>query len=778
MSRTKKIVLGVIAAVVVLVIVALAAVSLLLNPNAYKDRIASAAESAIGRKVHIEGDLSLSVFPSVVIGTGAIRVENPAEFGGGDFVSLKQADLRLELMPLISGKVRIDKVTATDMTVLLVKDKTGRANWEFKSEAPPAETPPAETPVEAPSPAAGNSSPQGMDIAISSLELINADITYRDLAQGTAYQVKQLNFQGDNLKPGEDFSLAVSGLIVATKEALSAGFKVETAGSVNPLTLTGALSSVSLEVNAEGKGVPGGKATLDFKGALDASQGLKLMVLTIDSLKAEAMNTTVDMAGKAEIPQDYRQTRLNVSHLDAQGFDGKLSFKGDVSPLAMSGKGEINVTASIKKALAALGSPLQTQNPAALEKFELSSPVELSPASGINLSNLSGSLDSTKFSGNLAFNPGEALGGKGKGMSVHSTIKLDAINVDDYLPVKGPGPAPAQASEKAPGGQSAGNASGGKPAAGGKSAQPSALASLNGKINFNVGRLTASKVVVSDLNGVLAMNNGQFDLNPCTFSVFKGNVNASAKANMAQKPMPLALNTTVKGLSVGDVMQFVSGDQKVTGTADLNLNVTGAGDAWPSISKTLAGSGSVSVRDGLIRQIKLVPDSAAQVGIAGVAPLKPLDGKLESMTATFNGSKGRFTNNDLMVVASIANIAGQGWVDLGQNAIDYNLMVATGGYNVPVVVTGSLTSPKSGIDAQKFLKANAGQMLNDAQTIQDLKDPEKTKELLRGVLGGGSSSGSSGSGAGTTGGKGSGSGSGGGKSLEQQGKEILNDLFN
>ena len=751
MSRTKKIILGVIATLVVLVVAALAAVSLLVNPNDYKDRIAAAAESAISRKVHIEGDLSLSVFPSLVIETGAIRVENPQEFGGGDFVSLKQAALHLELMPLISGKVRVDKVTATDMTVLLVKDKNGRGNWEFGQEKQVAEAP-------AQPPTATDSAPsKGMDIAISSLELINADITFRDLAQGAAYQVKQLNFKGDNLKPGEEFSMAVSGLIVATKEALSAGFKAETSGSVNPLTMTGALPSISLEINAEGKGVPGGTATLTFNGGFDASQGIKLLVLTIDSLKAQAMSASVDMAGQIQVPQDYRQMRLNVSHLDAEGFDGaKLSFKGDLSPLAMSGKGDLSVSASIKKVLAALGSPMQTQNPAALEKFELSSPVELSPAKGINLSNLTGSLDSTKFSGNLAFHPGALMGGKGAGMSVNSTIKLDAINVDDYLPAKSAAPAPA--------GQTAPNASGndgGKPAPVAKSPRPSPLATLSGKIDFTVGQLTAAKVLINNLAGVLTMNNGQFDLNPCTFSVFKGNVSTAAKANLAKTPMPLALDANVKGLAVGEVMQFVSGDQKVTGTADMNLKVTAAGDAWPAISKTLAGSGAVSVRDGLIRQIKLVPDSAAQIGIAGVAPLKPLDGKLESLTGTFNGSNGRFTNKDLQVLASIADIAGDGWVDLGQNLIDYNLLVAMAGYNIPVKVTGNLNSPKSGIDTEKFLKANADQLLKDAQ------DPEKAKELLQGVLGGSKS----GDGAGST------TGSGGGKSLQEKGKDLINDLF-
>ena len=776
MSRTKKIIIGAIAAVVVLIIAALAAVSLLLNPNDYKDRIAAAAENALGRKVQIEGDLSLSVFPWVVIETGAIRVENPAEFGGGDFVSLKQAALSVKLMPLLTGSVRIDKVTATDMVVLLVKDKNGRGNWEFKPAPTEGATGDgAQTAGQGAAPDAGQASSssagQGMDIAISSLELVNADITYRDLAAGTAYQLKQFNFKGDNLQPGEEFKMAGTGLVIATKEALSAGFKLDTSGEINPLTMTGNLSALNFSINAEGKGVPGGKATLDFAGGVDASQGLKLIILTIDSLKAEALDSNLSLAGQAEIPQDYRGTRLNVSSLEAEGFDGKLSFKGDIAPLALNGKGEISVSGSIKKLLAALGSPMQTQNPAALEKFELASPIELTPEQGINLSNLDMTLDSTKITGNLAVNPGALMGGKG-GLTVNSVLKIDDINVDDYMPVKGAAPAKSEGGAQKSG--DAGAADGQTASSGKSGSAPSPLASLSGKIDFSVDKLTAAKAVLSDLKGVLSMQNGAFTLSPCTFGAFSGQVSATAKANMAQKPMPLALDLNVKGMALGEVMQFVSGEQKLTGNTDLTLNITGAGDAWPAISKTLAGSGAVAVRDGVIRQIKLVPDSAASVGIAGIAPLKPLDGKLQSLTATFKGTNGRFNNNDLNVISSIANITGAGWVDLGQNGISYELLVGSGGYNIPVVVSGALNSPKTAIDGQKFLKANAEQLLKDGKGVGGIvTDPGGTLQGLGETLGvGGDKSGTDGASGGSSDGSGSED-----KSLKDKAGEALKSLF-
>ena len=64
-------------------------------------------------------------------------------------------------------------------------------------------------------------------------------------------------------------------------------------------------------------------------------------------------------------------------------------------------------------------------------------------------------------------------------------------------------------------------------------------------------------------------------------------------------------------------------------------------------------------------------------------------------------------------------VTGAGWVDLGQNGIGYELLVGTGGYNIPVVVSGALNSPKTGIDGQKFLKAN---WLRNGVTIKLIKN--------------------------------------------------------
>ena len=76
MKRLFKILGLVVGVVVVLLIVAGVAVSLLFDPNDYKDEITAAVQNATGRQLTLDGDLELAVFPTIRIAVGGAALSN------------------------------------------------------------------------------------------------------------------------------------------------------------------------------------------------------------------------------------------------------------------------------------------------------------------------------------------------------------------------------------------------------------------------------------------------------------------------------------------------------------------------------------------------------------------------------------------------------------------------------------------------------------------------------------------------------------------------------
>ena len=75
-------VLGIaVAAVIALLVVVTVVVSLVFDPNDYKDEIAVAVEDATGRELTLEGDLELELFPRLRIAIGAAELSNAEGFG-------------------------------------------------------------------------------------------------------------------------------------------------------------------------------------------------------------------------------------------------------------------------------------------------------------------------------------------------------------------------------------------------------------------------------------------------------------------------------------------------------------------------------------------------------------------------------------------------------------------------------------------------------------------------------------------------------------------------
>ena len=146
MSRLIKVVGLVLGVIVLLLATVLIGVSLLFDPNDYKDQITTAVADATGRDFTLEGDLSLGVFPRLSIEVGAAQLGNAPGFGNAPFAAIDGARLQIGLFPLLSKRIEIDEARLQGLRVNLARNAAGVTNWQdigAGSNAAPAAAAPA-----------------------------------------------------------------------------------------------------------------------------------------------------------------------------------------------------------------------------------------------------------------------------------------------------------------------------------------------------------------------------------------------------------------------------------------------------------------------------------------------------------------------------------------------------------------------------------------------------------------------------------------------------------
>ena len=136
----KKVLIA-LATLVVLIVVALLAAPFFIPVETYKTQIAQAAKDATGRELTIKGDMRLSLLPRLELEAEDVSFANVPGAAQADMVRLKKLLVQLQVLPLISGEVRIDSFVLVEPVIHLEIDKDGRPNWQFaEAGAAPAET--------------------------------------------------------------------------------------------------------------------------------------------------------------------------------------------------------------------------------------------------------------------------------------------------------------------------------------------------------------------------------------------------------------------------------------------------------------------------------------------------------------------------------------------------------------------------------------------------------------------------------------------------------------
>ena len=137
MRRLGKWLLVAVAAVVVLAIVAVVTFPRIVDTPRVQSLIASGAAQALGRSVKFRS-VSVAVLPRPVVRLHAFEIAEDASFGGGPFLRLDEADLRLKLPPLLRGRVEFATLVLKQPRIVLIQGPEGR--WNFSSLGAPRET--------------------------------------------------------------------------------------------------------------------------------------------------------------------------------------------------------------------------------------------------------------------------------------------------------------------------------------------------------------------------------------------------------------------------------------------------------------------------------------------------------------------------------------------------------------------------------------------------------------------------------------------------------------
>jgi AsmA protein len=163
-----RVVLGIFGVIVVLGVIG---IWVLANPNRHRDFIQVQIEKQLGRKVTL-GQMSLGFLPLRFQVMSPVIAEDPRVRQEPPFVRAEKLDIRIGLLPLLTGNVRVDSLELQRPSVELVK--TAQGTWNFASIGATTASTPA-GPAASPGSAAG--------FALQRLSIRDGQIGITDLQQ-------------------------------------------------------------------------------------------------------------------------------------------------------------------------------------------------------------------------------------------------------------------------------------------------------------------------------------------------------------------------------------------------------------------------------------------------------------------------------------------------------------------------------------------------------------------------------------------------------------------
>ncbi|HEV8664191.1 MAG TPA: AsmA family protein [Candidatus Methylomirabilis sp.] len=198
--RRLKIALALAAGALVLVVLLLLLLPSLIPADRYRALIAAKAGEALGRPVSV-GAARLTILPGVGAEATDLTIGEDPAFGREPFLRAKAVQVRVALLPLLTGRVEVSRAIVEAPRLTLVRDTRGQWNVATLGAGKPEGGAARSTPSRGSEPAA---SALSLPLLPSRLDLTEGAVTVRDLQKKGTVALRNLEVslrQGEGTRP-------------------------------------------------------------------------------------------------------------------------------------------------------------------------------------------------------------------------------------------------------------------------------------------------------------------------------------------------------------------------------------------------------------------------------------------------------------------------------------------------------------------------------------------------------------------------------------------------
>ena len=223
----------------------------------------------------------------------------------------------------------------------------------------------------------------------------------------------------------------------------------------------------------------------------------------------------------------------------------------------------------------------------------------------------------------------------------------------------------------------------------------------------------AAELPIHKVNMRIVMDDAVLSVKPLRFSYADGDVDANVRMDGRNAPIKATLELTARGVQLKQVFPSAEAQRLELGEANGGTRLTASGDSVGQLLGAASGTLSASLDRGSISKALVEKVSLNLPNMLAVKMFGDKQVQINCAAADFAASHGEYAARHFVVDTDIARIVVTGNVDLANETLDLTLRPKSKGLRVlslrsPVHVQGTFSQAEASVDKGALLARAAG----------------------------------------------------------------------